>query len=393
MQISPTQARTLAQSGMRALRNGDALGARQSFERISAAGLADASVLLGLAYASSALQDHAAAFAAVNAALALEPRNLRALLFKADHLADKGDARAASAFYQAAVKSASQANQMPADMQQELARAQAMCDKYAHQFESFLLEQLAGTELIDGKVSKRFTQSLDLLFGKKKIYFQEPRVYYFPELPQIQFYERDQFPWLDRVEAATAEIREELQEILKEESAFSPYVQGDPNRPRTGQGSMLNNPDWSAFYLWKNGEIVTENAGKCPRTLAALADVPIARVPGRSPSILFSLLRPGARIPPHTGFVNTRLIGHLPLIVPPACGFRVGNDTREWVEGKAWLFDDTIEHEAWNLSDQTRVILLFEIWRPELTTDERTSVSAMFEAIDQHGGGASAWSM
>jgi aspartyl/asparaginyl beta-hydroxylase (cupin superfamily) len=79
--------------------------------------------------------------------------------------------------------------------------------------------------------------------------------------------------------------------------------------------------------------------------------------------------------------------------VPPGCGFRVGNDTREWVEGKAWLFDDTIEHEAWNRSDQTRVILLFEIWRPELTDDERRLVSAMFEAIDQHGGGATSWNL
>ena len=98
--------------------------------------------------------------------------------------------------------------------------------------------------------------------------------------------------------------------------------------------------------------------------------------------MLFSLLRPGARIPPHNGFVNTRLICHLPLIVPESCGLRVGNDTRALVEGKAWLFDDTIEHEAWNGSDRTRVILLFEIWRPEFTEEERRLVSAMFQAID-----------
>jgi len=110
----------------------------------------------------------------------------------------------------------------------------------------------------------------------------------------------------------------------------------------------------------------------------------MARVRGRSPSILFSLLRPGARIPPHTGEMNTRLICHLPLIVPPDCSFRVGNDTRATVEGRAWVFDDTIEHEAWNGSDRTRVILLFEIWRPELTVEERGLVSAMFEAIDAY---------
>lgn len=83
---------------------------------------------------------------------------------------------------------------------------------------------------------------------------------------------------------------------------------------------------------------------------------------------------------------NTRLIGHLPLIVPPDCGFRVGNDTRQWQEGKAWLFDDSIEHEAWNGSDRPRVVLLFDIWRPELSAEERESVAALFEAVDEFGG-------
>ncbi len=393
MQMSPPEARALAQSGIAALRSGDPLSARQSFERISAAGLADASSFLGLAHACRALDDQAATLAAVDAALGLEPRNLRALLFKADHLAAAGDARAASSFYLAVAKSAPRTEQVPADMQQELARAQSMCERYAHQFQSHLEKQLAGMDSVRGKASKRFTHSLDLLSGKKQIYFQDPKYYYFPELPQIQFYERSDFPWLDRVEAATSDIREELMEILKNESAFTPYVQGDPNRPAPVRDDMLNNPNWGAFYLWKNGGVVPDNAARCPRTMEALAGAPIARVAGRSPSILFSLLRPGTRIPPHNGFVNTRLICHLPLIVPPGCGFRVGNETREWVEGKAWLFDDTIDHEAWNLGDRTRVILLFEIWRPELTADERALVSAMFEAIDIHGGGSTAWDM
>jgi aspartyl/asparaginyl beta-hydroxylase (cupin superfamily) len=154
---------------------------------------------------------------------------------------------------------------------------------------------------------------------------------------------------------------------------------------------MLNNPNWSAFYLWQEGKVVQENAARCPATMNALDAVPLSRVKNRSPSVLFSVLRPGARIPPHTGFVNTRLICHLPLIVPRDCGFRVGNDARTPVEGKAWVFDDTMEHEAWNGSEQIRAILLFEIWRPELTEEERALVSAMFEAIDALGGEKAAW--
>ncbi len=208
-----------------------------------------------------------------------------------------------------------------------MSRAQAACARYAGQFEAFLEDRLLRQGLAEGRSAARFRQSLDILLGRKKIYFQQPHTYFFPELPQIQFYDRSDFPWLDKVEAATADIRTELLEVLKQESAFRPYIQGDPRRPRKEQSGMTDNPDWGAFYFWKDGELVPENAARCPRTTKVMEDVPLDRVKNRSPSVLFSLLRPGARIPPHSGLVNTRLICHLPLIVPPNCGFRVGNDT------------------------------------------------------------------
>lgn len=391
MYTPPIDARALARSGIEALRRGNVGKARELFERIAAAGKADVSTYLALAIACRNLKDHSAALAAVDQALTLEPRNLRALVMKADHLAGMGDARAASTFYRAAVNVAPPADQLPADLRNELGRAQAMCERYAADFDAFLRERLLRQGLDEGRSTKRFRDSLDILTGRKKIYFQEPRQFFLPELPQIQFYDRNDFPWLDKVEAATADIRIELIEILKEDSAFKPYVEAHPGLPQTGYLGLLNNPAWSAFYLWKHGDIVPENAERCPKTVKVLADAPFAMVRKRSPSVLFSLLRPGARISPHTGEVNTRLICHLPLIVPRDCGFRVGNDTRAPVEGKAWVFDDTIEHEAWNGSDQTRVILLFEIWRPELTENERRLVSAMFEAINDYSGGMPAW--
>src|SRR5208283_4783765 len=207
----------------------------------------------------------------------------------------------------------------------------------------------------------------------------------------IQFFDRSAFPWLDAVEAATAEIRAELMDVMQDPSRFEPYVKGNPLRPHHDQKGMLNNPDWSAFYLWKDGGIVAENAARCPVTMRTLEQVPLTQVKNRSPSCLFSLLRPGAHIPPHSGLANTRLICHLPLIVPRDCAFRVGNEVRVPVEGKAWVFDDTIEHEAWNSSNQIRVILLFEIWRPDLSAEERGLVSAMFDAIDAYSGDKPAW--
>ena len=102
------------------------------------------------------------------------------------------------------------------------------------------------------------------------------------------------------------------------------------------------------------------------------------RVPGWGPSAVFSMLKAGAHIGAHTGMYNTRLICHLPLIVPPGCRFRVGNEVREWEEGKLLIFDDTIEHEAWNDGPEDRVVLVFDIWRPELTAQEKRELTLLF---------------
>ena len=109
-------------------------------------------------------------------------------------------------------------------------------------------------------------------------------------------------------------------------------------------------------------------------------------VAGRTPSALFSKLAPGADIAPHHGVINTRLICHLPLIVPQDCGsLRVGNYAREWREGEALIFDDSIEHEAWNDSPLPRVVLLFDLWRPELDEEERRWVTETLLAADAYG--------
>ncbi len=383
-------ARALAASAMQALRVGDAQTARDGFGRIVDAGQADASVFFGLAFAYRQLKNHALCISTIDRALALEPSNLQALIFKADVYAEIGDSRAASAFYLAVVKASPPAHQLSAEMQTVVQRAQSMCDGYSSQIEDQLRQSFVakGLELSCdvNSASRRFSQSLEILFGRQARYVQEPRYYFFPELAQRQFFDAAEFPWIAELEAATALIRDELLQVLQRQSAFQPYVQGSADRPHKDQNGMLNNADWSAFYLCKDGQVVAENVAQCPQTMQILQKLmPVDSLPP-SPSILFSQLRPGAHIPAHSGMVNTRLICHLPLIVPPDCTFRVGNEVREWVAGKAWLFDDTIEHEAWNRSHETRVILLFEVWRPELTQPERQLVKALFEGIDSITG-------
>jgi len=114
--------------------------------------------------------------------------------------------------------------------------------------------------------------------------------------------------------------------------------------------------------------------------MAALSKLPQPHIRGASPNAMFSLLAPRTRIPPHTGVANTRLVCHLPMIVPPGCGFRVGATTRDWDVGKAFVFDDTIEHEAWNDSGELRVVMIFDLWPPALGAAEREAVAAVIGA-------------
>lgn len=375
---------SLAQAGMSALRAGNSKDAISCFEKIIASGRADGSIYLALAYSYQLNNNIDKSNAAIEELLALEPENLRGLMFKAEYFAKIGDDRSALSHYQAILKIASLDQNIASDMQPDLDRAKAMCAHLSQKFERFTIENIGGNIVLEGKQASRFKHSLALLFGKTHIYYQNPRLYYFPGLPQIYFCDRAQFSWLDELEAATSDIRSELQEVLQDSSVFHPYVQAEKNRPVVKPSAMLNNSDWSALYLWKNGEEIKENTSRFPKTMEALSRIELTAIPNRAPTVLFSLLKSGAKIPPHTGVLNTRLIGHLPIIVPAKCGLRVGSEIREWEEGKAWLFDDTIEHEAWNLSNQTRIILIFEIWRPELTSEERELVSKLMESINAY---------
>ncbi|MBC7984125.1 MAG: aspartyl/asparaginyl beta-hydroxylase domain-containing protein, partial [Candidatus Obscuribacterales bacterium] len=204
----------------------------------------------------------------------------------------------------------------------------------------------------------------------------------FPRLPAIPFYDRVDFLWLNTVEAAADEIRKELIGVLKDNhDDFVPYVAHPEGAPLNQWQELNNSRRWGAFHLWREGQRVEENLARCPTTASILAKAPSPKMLGHAPNAFFSLLEPRTRIPPHTGVTNTRLVVHVPLVIPPSCGFRVGSITREWQRGKAWVFDDTIEHEAWNNSDEPRAILIFDIWNPYLTEVERELVRTATESI------------
>jgi aspartyl/asparaginyl beta-hydroxylase (cupin superfamily) len=384
-QLSGQEAEKLVRAGATALQQGRPAVARRLFEQVTATGRANAQIWLLLAVACKQAGDAAAEEAALDALLAMDPQGLRALVMKGDCRARAGDSRAATSFYKRARSLASTLSGIPDDLAAEIARAEAAIIEADRQYRAHLETELGRRDLPPGARSARFQQSLDIMAGDKQIYYQQPTGYFFPELPQIQFYERESFAWVEAIEAAASDMRAEILAIMASETdSFRPYLVAAPNRPRIDFHGLLDNPEWSSLYLWDAGQPVAENAARCPKTFAALGHAPMPHISTRAPVVMFSRLAAGAKIPPHTGMLNARLICHLPLIVPHGCGFRVGNEVREWEEGKLLIFDDTMEHEAWNDSDEDRVVLIFDIWRPELSEGERQAVTAMFEAIDAY---------
>ncbi len=380
-----TDPAALARQGARALQTGEWAVAERAFVALMAAGQADAAIHTALGMARLNLGDAAAARAAADAALALDPGYARALVLRGDAFEASGLGVEALEAWRRALAAPGAANPAP-DLAALLTRARARIAQAAERAQADLARRIeglgpAGDDDADPIAGWRARHAVDLLFGRAQRHVQQPRRLYWPGLPDIGFYPRAATPFLSRLEAATQAIRQELLAIMRTDT-FAPYVEGDAAAAARDRHGLVGNPDWSAWYLWRDGAPLEANLARCPATAAALEGLPLARARGRTPNVLFSLLRPGMHIPPHHGLVNTRLICHLPLIVPPGCAFRVGAETREWREGVAWAFDDTIEHEAWNRSDQTRVILLLDVWKPELTAHERQVVEAVFEAVD-----------
>jgi aspartate beta-hydroxylase len=309
---------------------------------------------------------------AIEKALALEPRHLSALLQKGAYLEATGDPRNAARTYQNVLDCMPPGAEVPPNIKDALARAKTLVDADLAALTAVLEEPLAQVRARHGgSRQRRVDLCLDNLMGKRRVFHSQPTWMYFPELPAIEFFERSEFPWLDAIEAASEEIRAELLRVMvADRDGLQPYIDFPDGLPVDQFRELNRSRRWSAYFLWNQGEAVPGHIARCPVTARVLETTPRCRVERRAPTAYFSILEPNTRIPPHTGVTNTRCTVHLPLIVPPDCGFRVGATTREWIPGQAWVFDDTIEHEAWNLSDTPRAILIFDIWNPLLSAAE-----------------------
>ncbi len=388
--LDPGHVVALTQVGQAAFKQGDFESARRAFEQAALGDGRDPRQWVNVALACRQLKDDAGEEAALFKALTVDPYDLLALVLRGALYERQGKGHQAASAYGAAATVSPPMERLTPELRPAVSHALEYREQHQQRFERFLDDYLAPHfQAGDARALERFKLSVDILVGRRQRFDPQPMRYYVPQLPVVEFFDRQRFPWLDEVEAATDAIREEFLAVFRQDGeTIAPYITYDADQPVAQWKELNHSPRWSAFHLVKDGRPVAGNAERCPQTMATWSRTPWPDQPGRTPVAMYSLLKPHTRIPAHVGASNARLVTHLPLVVPPGCRFRVGNSVREWAPGKAWVFDDTIEHEAWNDSDQLRAVLIFDTWHPDLNAEERRMITAMNAALNAFSGNA-----
>ncbi len=357
-------------------------GARQLLGQVVAQDRTNFTAWMKLAAMANAMGDAQAAIDAAQGALAVRPLDFTALLMRAMQLQALGRLDEAGEGYGRAL--AQVPERVPSQMEPVLQTAQ---HRYAawqgRQFQILSNAVAAVTPMTD-----KFERFIHSALRSEPMEREGPTLYCYPGLGETAFFDDGLFDWFAELETATETIEAEFHAVVSAEAAqLVPYIQYPEGVPLDQWESLNHSRDWTAIHLLQNGRLIDATASHCPQLMALLAKLPQPNVKGAGPNAMFSLLAPGAHIPPHTGIANSRLVCHLPLIVPKGCWFRVAKDRRLWERGKAWVFDDTVEHEAMNPSDKLRVVMIFDIWHPALDATERAGVTAVIEAGAQqlHG--------
>jgi aspartate beta-hydroxylase len=213
---------------------------------------------------------------------------------------------------------------------------------------------------------------------------QRPKFFHFPDLPSTPYHDPFIHPWAKGLQSAYQVIREDALRVLAEDQGLQNFIEPSQNGRLEdylrGEGGASA---WEAFFFYRHGERFDANHARCPQTSAVLESIELCRIADQTPEICFSVLKPGSHIMPHYGVSNVRLVMHLPLLVPLDCALNVIDaGEHHWREGQLMMFDDTYQHEAWNRSDTTRIVLLMDCWNPHLTQVERLAVRQLIEMIN-----------
>jgi aspartyl/asparaginyl beta-hydroxylase (cupin superfamily) len=386
--LDPRHPAALFSLGIHALSRRDLPAALELLRAAREVAPTDLTVLMALWGACRQLGDAAGEREAIEAALAQDPYCLPALLARAAWLERRGNLVEAAMTYRNCLQITPEESAWPASLAPQLAHGRDFAARHAKAYEAFLDERLVVTRTgLNESQAQRWREAVSIFARRTQPYYSVCNQLHVPRLPAIPFFERGLFDWCQALEAKTALIRDELLAMLRlNPRGFRPYIAYAPGQPLNQWKELNDSARWSALFLWRNGERVPEIQERCPETTRALSAVPMADIDGLCPNAMFSVLAPHTRIPPHHGETNARLVVHLPLIVPDGCLYRVGFEQRRWTVGEALIFDDSIEHEARNDSDDIRVVLIFDVWNPLLDPAEREMVKAMSAAAKAYAG-------
>jgi aspartate beta-hydroxylase len=193
--------------------------------------------------------------------------------------------------------------------------------------------------------------------------------FYVPGLTDLAWFDVRELPWACELQTQAPAIRAELLRLRQMSETFQPYRQ-----PKEYGETLQDRGDWDVYYFHLVGKRFDQHCQTCPSTVAALEG--IDRLAWRSGLSCFSALSPGTHIPAHCGITNLMIRCHLGLVIPDNCRIRVGDETRQWREGECLVFDDGFEHEVWNDSARERIVLMFDVYHPDLSIDEVEALNA-----------------
>jgi Aspartyl/Asparaginyl beta-hydroxylase len=190
---------------------------------------------------------------------------------------------------------------------------------------------------------------------------QLPWLPVFSGLEARPFHDSTKFPWIAALEASANDIRGELDQVQRD---FA----------RAAYDSDRNVKTWKTFYFYLNGKPVQKHLDACPKTKAALAQVPLNGL-----HVCFSAIEPGGRLQPHTGPTNTSLTAHLGLEGCEGSAIWVAGEKRPYVEGKVLVFDDSFVHWVEHSGKELRYTLMVTFWHPDMNALERALLKAVLK--------------
>ncbi|HEY1992386.1 MAG TPA: aspartyl/asparaginyl beta-hydroxylase domain-containing protein, partial [Gammaproteobacteria bacterium] len=325
LDVDPMHPEAVSFVAMSALQGGDVRSALQLLLQATERHGDNANLQKNLGIASRAAGDTARSLTAFERAFTLQPGMAAAYLNHGALLAELGRKDEALTSYLRGFEAA-EATGLFIDFARVPAGIRNLVEKAAAAVRDERLQvfrrALAPLEAEHGKASlARVWHCLESYLGlRSRVALptgQRPTFMSFPGLPARAWYEHDEFPWMPELERHTGAVREELLAVMAQDRGFRPFVEMPREHPGAEYWKALNHsPDWNAFFFYRDGRAYSENQARCPVTTRVLDAAPLNRVADHSPESLYSILTPGAHIPPHTGVINVRLVVHLPLIVP-----------------------------------------------------------------------------